>query len=472
MSEYSENLGCKPDIFSIFVNMEITREELILDVLKQVKPEFQEFRTAELADFLNDYPEYSQKVILNLEPHRAVKTLKFLDVKLQKKLIHTLPSNNVATLIQNMHFDDRTALLSELTSESVKKLVLFLPHEDRIETLALLGYPEDSVGRLMNPDYIEVKDHYRVQEALDKIRRLGRHIENINFIYIIDENEKLIDDINLKELLIAAPETKIHELMDRKYQALHVNDDQETAASEFRKNNRAVLPVTDDNGILLGIVTIDDILRVESEEATEDIQKIGGTEALDEPYMNTSFVELIKKRAPWLIILFIGEMLTASAMAFFEDEIAKAVVLVLFIPLIISSGGNSGSQASTLIIRAMALGEIEFEDWWRVMRREILSGLVLGGILGIIGFLRIIIWNSLSPVYGEHYILVGLTVGITLLFIVLWGTLCGSMLPILLKKLGADPATSSAPFVATLVDVTGLVIYFVVASLLLSGTLL
>ena len=452
--------------------MEITREELILDVLKQEKPEFQEFRTAELADFLNDYPEYSQKVILNLEPHRAVKTLKFLDVKLQKKLIHTLPSNNVATLIQNMHFDDRTALLSELTSESVKKLVLFLPHEDRIETLALLGYPEDSVGRLMNPDYIEVKDHYRVQEALDKIRRLGRNIENINFIYIIDENEKLIDDINLKELLIAAPETKIHALMDRKYQALHVNDDQETAASEFRKNNRAVLPVTDDNGILLGIVTIDDILRVESEEATEDIQKIGGTEALDEPYMNTSFVELIKKRAPWLIILFIGEMLTASAMAFFEDEIAKAVVLVLFIPLIISSGGNSGSQASTLIIRAMALGEIEFEDWWRVMRREILSGLVLGGMLGIIGFLRIIIWNALSPVYGEHYILVGLTVGITLLFIVLWGTLCGSMLPIILKKLGADPATSSAPFVATLVDVTGLVIYFVVASLLLSGTLL
>ena len=214
------------------------------------------------------------------------------------------------------------------------------------------------------------------------------------------------------------------------------------------------------------------MLRVQSEEDTEDIQKMGGTEALDEPYMNTAFFELIKKRAPWLIILFIGEMLTASAMAFFEDEIAKAVILVLFIPLIISSGGNSGSQASTLIIRAMALGEITFEDWWRVMKREILSGLVLGSILGIIGFLRIIIWSSISPIYGEHYILVGLTVGITLLFIVLWGTLCGSMLPIILKKLGFDPATSSAPFVATLVDVTGLVIYFVVASLLLRGTLL
>ena len=452
--------------------MEISKEELILDVLKHEKPYFSDFRTTELADFLNDYPEYSQKVIENLEPHRAVKTLKFLDLKLQKKLIHTLPSNKVAELIQNMHFDDRTALLSELTSESVKKLVLFLPHEDRLETLALLGYPEDSVGRLMNPDYIEVKDHFTVQDALNKIRKLGRTIENINFIYIIDDHEKLIDDINLKELLIAAPDTRLSELSDKKYIALHVTDDQENATSVFRKNNRAVLPVVDNEGILLGIVTIDDMLRVQSEEDTEDIQKMGGTEALDEPYMNTAFFELIKKRAPWLVILFIGEMLTASAMAFFEDEIAKAVILVLFIPLIISSGGNSGSQASTLIIRAMALGEITFEDWWRVMKREILSGLVLGSILGIIGFLRIIIWSSISPIYGEHYILVGLTVGITLLFIVLWGTLCGSMLPIILKKLGFDPATSSAPFVATLVDVTGLVIYFVVASLLLRGTLL
>lgn len=307
-----------------------------------------------------------------------------------------MPSNKVAELIQNMHFDDRTALLSELTSESVKKLVLFLPHEDRLETLALLGYPEDSVGRLMNPDYIEVKDNFTVQDALNKIRKLGRTIENINFIYIIDDNEKLIDDINLKELLIAAPETRLSELSDKKYIALHVTDDQENATSVFRKNNRAVLPVVDTDGILLGIVTIDDMLRVQSEEDTEDIQKMGGTEALDEPYMNTAFFDLIKKRAPWLIILFIGEMLTASAMAFFEDEIAKAVILVLFIPLIISSGGNSGSQASTLIIRAMALGEINFEDWWRVMKREILSGLVLGSMLGIIGFLRIVIWSSVG----------------------------------------------------------------------------
>ncbi|MEN9448390.1 MAG: hypothetical protein RJA25_1680 [Bacteroidota bacterium] len=452
--------------------MEIANAKLILDILQQESSTFNDFRTIELAEFINEYPEHSHTIISSLEPHRAVKTLKFLDLKLQKKLIHTLPSNKVAELMQNMHFDDRTALLSELTSESVKKLVLFLPHDDRVETLALLGYPEDSVGRLMNPDYIEVKEHYTIQEILNKIRKYGRTIENINFIYIVDENEKLIDDINLKEILIASPETIIGSIMDRKYLALHVNDDQETATSIFRKNNRAVLPVIDDGGILLGIVTIDDILRVESEEATEDIQKIGGTEALDEPYMNTPLFELIKKRAGWLVILFLGEMLTATAMGFFEDEISRAVVLALFIPLIISSGGNSGSQASTLIIRAMALGEINFKDWWRVMRREILSGLALGSILGLIGFLRIAIWSQFTPIYGPHWLLLGITVAITLLGVVLWGTLSGSMLPLLLKKMGADPATSSAPFVATMVDVTGLVIYFLVASLLLRGTLL
>lgn len=452
--------------------MEVKSEEQILEILQQESPSFNDFRTIELADFLNDYPEYSEQIISCLEPHRAVKTLKFLDLKHQKKLIHTLPSNKVAELIQNMHFDDRTALLSELTSESVKKLVLFLPNEDRVETLALLGYPEDSVGRLMNPDYIEVKEYYTVQEILNKIRKYGRNIENINFIYIVDENEKLIDDINLKELLIASPTTVIGDIIDRKFLALNVRDDQESATYIFRKNNRAVLPVIDDNGILLGIVTIDDILRVESEEATEDIQKIGGTEALDEPYMNTPFFELIKKRAGWLIILFLGEMLTATAMGFFEDEINKAVVLALFIPLIISSGGNSGSQASTLIIRAMALGEISFKDWWKVMKREILSGLVLGSILGLIGFMRIAIWTQITPIYGPHWLELGITVAISLLGVVMWGTLSGSMFPLLLKKLGADPATSSAPFVATMVDVTGLIIYFLVASVLLSGTLL
>ncbi|MGN6508819.1 MAG: magnesium transporter, partial [Chitinophaga sp.] len=250
------------------------------------------------------------------------------------------------------------------------------------------------------------------------------------------------------------------------------NDDQEEAIQVFRLENRVALPVTDDNGVMLGIVTIDDILWIANEEHTEDVQKIGGTEALDEPYLDMPLLRLIKKRVGWLVILFIGEMLTASVMTYFEDEIAKAVVLALFIPLIISSGGNSGSQASTLIIQAMALGELTISDWWRVMRREILSGIMLGSVLGFIGFIRILVWNSFFHTYGDHTILVALTLGVSLIGVVLWGTLSGSMLPLLLKRAGADPASSSAPFVATLVDVTGLLIYFTVAYIFLKGILL
>jgi magnesium transporter len=237
-------------------------------------------------------------------------------------------------------------------------------------------------------------------------------------------------------------------------------------------NNRTALPVTDSENILLGIVTVDDILWIANEEYTEDIQKIGGTEALDEPYLDINLFRLVKKRVGWLVILFLGEMLTATAMGFFEHAIEKAVVLALFIPLIISSGGNSGSQASTLIIQAMALGEVTIADWWRVMRREIMSGLMLGITLGIIGFFRIAVFSMFSTMYGPHWILVGFTIGFSLVGVVLWGSLAGSMLPLLLKKVGADPATSSAPFVATLVDVTGLIIYFTVAVMFMKGVLL
>jgi magnesium transporter len=288
----------------------------------------------------------------------------------------------------------------------------------------------------------------------------------------VDEKGKLIDDFRIREFLLVAPDTMVHTLMDDRFVALHVNDEQEEAIQIFRMENRVALPVVDDEGILLGIVTIDDMLWIANEEHTEDIQKIGGTEALDEPYLDMPLLKLIKKRVGWLIILFIGEMLTATAMSFFEDEIAKAVVLALFVPLIISSGGNSGSQASTLIIQAMALGEISISDWWRVMRRELISGVLLGGVLGIIGFTRILLWNQLFHSYGEHTVLIGMVVGISLVGVVLWGTLSGSMLPLILKRLGADPATSSAPFVATLVDVTGLIIYFSVAYTFMSGILL
>jgi magnesium transporter len=271
---------------------------------------------------------------------------------------------------------------------------------------------------------------------------------------------------------LSDPDKRVTELMDNIFTALKATDDREAAVNVFRKADLAALPVTDSDGVLIGIVTSDDILDVAEERATEDIQKFGGSEALDEPYMQIAFFRMVRKRAGWLVILFLGEMLTATAMGFFEQEIERAVVLALFIPLIISSGGNSGSQAATLVIRALALGEVKLRDWWRIMRREIFSGLALGSILGTIGFLRIAIWSSFSDLYGPHWLLVAVTVAIALVGIVLWGTLAGSMLPLLLRRIGFDPAASSAPFVATLVDVTGLVIYFSVAMMILRGTLL
>ena len=291
-------------------------------------------------------------------------------------------------------------------------------------------------------------------------------------IYVVDDKGIFIDDIRIREIILANPDKKIEDVIDNRYIALNVNDAQETASEAFKMNNRVALPVLDDKKVLLGIVTIDDVLWITQEEFSEDIQKIGGTEALNEPYLEIPLLKLFRKRIVWLVILFLSEMLTATAMAYFEDEIAKAVVLALFVPLIISSGGNSGSQASTLIIQAMALGELTIADWFRVIRRELVSGLLLGTVLGIIGFCRIILWTLIFPhTYGPHGILVAITVGVALIGVVLWGTIAGSMLPIVLKKFGADPATSSAPFVATLVDVTGLVIYFSVAMLIMQGIL-
>jgi magnesium transporter len=318
-----------------------------------------------------------------------------------------------------------------------------------------------------------VYEQNTVNEVLDIIRRVGKNSETIDVIYVINEKGELLDDIRIREFILAGQDKKVSDLMDGRVIALRADDDQEMANEAFKMNNRVALPVVSNSNKLLGIVTIDDVLWVANEEFSEDIQKIGGTSALNQPYLEMPLMRLFSKRVVWLIVLFLGEMLTATAMAFFEDEIAKAVVLALFVPLIISSGGNSGSQASTLIIQAMAVGEISLTDWWRVMKREILSGLLLGAVLGLIGFFRIAIWHSVRPeVYGEHWMPLGITVGIALLGVVLWGTLCGSMLPMILKRLGADPAVSSAPFVATLVDVTGLIIYFSVAFLLLSGKLL
>jgi magnesium transporter len=350
--------------------------------------------------------------------------------------------------------------------------------EERKITLSLLGYPEDSVGRLMTPDYIYVYEHDTVEDVLNTIRKYAKNSETIDVIYVINEKGELLDDIRIKDFIMASPDTRVNELMDGRVITLHAEDDQEVANEAFKMNNRVALPVVSRSNKLLGIVTIDDVLWVANEEFSEDMQKMGGTEALDEPYLDTPFFKLIKKRAGWLIVLFFGELLTATALAYFNDEIAKATVLVMFMPLIASSGGNSGSQASTLIIQAMAVGEVSLADWWRVMRREILSGFTLGGILGLIGFIRICLWHVLmthgilQDLYGIHWLLVAISVGVSLVGVVLWGTITGSMLPLILKKSGADPAVSSAPFVATLVDVTGLIIYFSVAYLFLKGILL
>lgn len=426
---------------------------------------------SDVEHLIDEFPEHGPLFMQTLALNRAVNVFRILDFPTQERIIKKLPGQKIAELINELPPDDRTALFSEMHGDTVKNLILHLSPEDRKEALSLLGYKEDSVGRLMTPDYIAVKSSWNVERVLTHIRRYGKNSETIDVIYVIDDNGVLLDDIRIREILLVAPDTKVSDLMDNRLIGLNVNDPQEEAINVFRMNNRVALPVTDNENILLGIVTVDDILWIANEEYTEDIQKIGGTEALDEPYLDMPLFKLIKKRVGWLIILFLSEMLTATAMGFFENEIAKQVVLALFVPLIISSGGNSGSQASTLIIQAMALGEVTVGDWWRVMRREIFSGLMLGATLGVVGFMRIYAWTFFSNIYGAHWILIGLTVGVALIGVVLWGSLAGSMLPLLLKKLGADPATSSAPFVATLVDVTGLVIYFSIATIIMHDIL-
>ncbi len=449
--------------------LEILQKE---DVL-QIRDFLNDQNISDVAELINEFPEYEHQIVGNMSVHRAAKVFKILDIPTQKNIIHELTPFKTAELLNELPADDRTSFLEELNSEVVKELIKLLDPEERKITLSLLGYPDGSVGRLMTPDYIAVQVDWTVREVIEHIREVGKDSETIDVIYVVNDKGEFIDDIRIREIILANPEKIVEDIIDHRFITLNVIEDQEVANQTFKMNNRMALPVVDDKNILLGIVTIDDVLWVANEEFSEDMQKIGGTEALDEPYLEKPFLKLIKKRVVWLIVLFLGELLTATAMKYFEDEIAKAVVLVLFVPLIISSGGNSGSQASTLIIQAMAVGELTIADWWRVLRREIIQGLLLGSILGLIGFIRIVVWSSLFPeLYGEHYIMIALTVGISLLGVVLWGTLSGSMFPLLLKKLGADPAVSSAPFVATMVDVTGLVIYFSLAFFLLKGLLL
>ncbi|MCC6251072.1 MAG: magnesium transporter [Bacteroidia bacterium] len=453
----------------------ITEIEVLLNTRDKLglKETLSGYTPEEIADLLNHLEEEDLLLVFKaIDRETAFAAYELLDINFQIALLDLLPNKLVTLIINDMSPDKRTALFQELDNDMLNKHLKLLTLNERTVALNLLGYPENSIGRLMTPDYIAVRQDWTVSNVLNYIRKYGEDSETLDVIYIIDDRGKLIDDIKVREILLAETNTRIDEIINGRFTSLSVLDDAEVAVNVFSKNNRVALPVIDQNGLLLGIVTMDDVLRLSKQEDTEDIQKLGGVEALEDPYMEVPVPLMVKKRAVWLVVLFLGEMLTASAMTFFEDEIAQAVVLALFVPLIVSSGGNSGSQAATLIIRAMALGEITIRDWWLVLKREIISGFALGVILAIMGFLRIALWNYFTHIYGEHWLGIAFTVSFSLVGIVMWGTLMGSMLPIILKRVGIDPATSSAPFVATLVDVTGLIIYFSFALFFLKGTLL
>ncbi|MDQ6622228.1 MAG: magnesium transporter [Verrucomicrobiota bacterium] len=435
---------------------------------------FSDWLPADVAEVILDMPESEQVIIFRVLPHElAADVFEYLDVDAQQQLLKAMAHEQVVGILNEMSPDDRTALLEEMPSAAARQLIKLLTPDERRVATALLGYPEGSVGRLMTPDFIAVHDDWTVKEVLDHIRENGRDSETLNVIYVVDERNKLIDDLRIREILLKPLDAKIADIRDQTFVALNVIDLQESALIIFRKYDRTALPVIDSTGVLVGIVTTDDMLDVAEEEATEDIQKLGGLEALDEPYTTISLPRMVKKRATWLIVLFLGEMLTATAMQGYNGEIEKAAILAMFLPLIISSGGNSGSQATTLVIRAMAIGELKLGDWFQVVKRELQSGILLGLILGTIGFIRIALWQELHIFnYGPFHWLVACTVAIALVGVVLWGSLAGAMLPFLLRRCGLDPATASAPFVATLVDVTGLLIYFNVALYVLRGTML
>jgi magnesium transporter len=403
----------------------------------------------------------AEELFVSLSEVDQLEILRAMPPMARRSWVRLLPPDDIADLVQRAPIDDRAGLL-ELLDEVTRK-----------EVKALLAYAEDAAGGLMSPRYARVRPDMTVDEAISYLRKQARaQVETIYVAYVLDDERRLLGVVSFRDLFAAEPAKRVRDVMTTEVVTVTDQQDQETVSRLFAQHDLVAIPVVDADRRMKGIVTVDDIVDVVQEEATEDIHKFGGVEALDAPYLQIAVPHMIRKRGVWLAALCVGEMLTATAMGFFQDEIARAVVLTLFIPLIISSGGNSGSQASTLVIRAMALGEVKLRDLWRVVRRELVTGLALGVILGALGFLRIIVWEAVTPTYGEHYWLIAVTVFFSLVGVVLFGTMAGSLLPFLLRRLRLDPASASAPFVATLVDVTGLVLYFTVASLILHGTLL
>ncbi|ATB28740.1 magnesium transporter [Melittangium boletus] len=409
-----------------------------------------------------------------LVPHATADDF-FLSLSAQEQahLLLALAPGERRTWLRLLAPDDAVDVIQSTPAEVRDSLLRELDETTRREVHALMAYAEDAAGGLMNPRFARVRPEMTIDEAISYLRRQTREkVETVYYAYALDLHQHLLGVVSLRQLFQAAPDKRVSDVMKRELVTVAEHTDQEAVSRLFAAQSLMAIPVVDAERRMKGIVTVDDIVQVVQEEATEDIQKVGGMEALDAPYFAVTFLDMLKKRAGWLLVLFLGEMLTATAMGHFEEEISHAVVLALFVPLIISSGGNSGSQATTLIIRSLALSEIRLRDWWRVARREVLAGVALGATLGTVGIVRILIWQEIFGSYGEHFFLVALTVGLSLVGVVTWGTLSGSMLPFVLRRLGFDPASASAPFVATLVDVSGLVIYFTVASLLLRGTLL
>ena len=434
------------------------------------------FPPADVAEIFVDLKPDDEAVLLRLLPRGlAADVFEYLPLDDQEQVLHALGNEQVAQILNDIAPDDRTRLLEELPAAATQKLLGLLNPAERKVATDLLGYPKNSIGRRMTPHYVAIQQNWTVAEVLAELRKQEHKRDAINQLYVTDGKGRLVDYVRLRNVVVAPLQMSVLELLENQRIFLRATDDQETAVGVFKKYDVTMLPVVDSSDVLVGVVTVDDVLDVAEREATEDIQKLGGMQALDAPYLKIGLLEMVRKRAPWLSILFVGEMFTSVAMQNYGNEIQKVVALSFFMPLILSSGGNSGSQATTLVIRAMAVRDVLIRDWWRVFRREIVSGFLLGLILAAIGVLRVILFQKFHIAgadYGAHYLLLALAIGVSLVGVVIWGTLAGAMLPIFLRLIRLDPAVCSAPFVATLVDVTGLVIYFNVALWLLRGTML
>jgi magnesium transporter len=431
------------------------------------------FSPADIAEIFVDLKPDDEAVLLRLLPRDvAAEVFEYLPLDDQEKTLHALGNEQVAQILNDIAPDDRTRLLEELPAAATQKLLSLLNPEERKIATELLGYPKKSIGRRMTPEYVAIKQSWTAAEVLEHLRQEPGKREYMNQLYVVDDKGRLVDFVALRRLVVSDPKTPVIELLENRNLSLRATDDQETAVASFKKYDVTILPVVDSQDVIVGVVTVDDILDVAEREATEDIQRLGGVQALDAPYLKTSLLAMVKKRAPWLAILFVGEMLTSVTMQNYGGEVQKIVALSFFMPLILSCGGNTGSQATSLIIRAMALHDVLLGDWWRVFRRELAGGLLLGCILAIIGTIRVVVWQWLHFWdYGPHYSMFALVIGVSLVGVVLWGSLVGAMLPFILRMVKLDPAVCSAPFVATLVDVTGLVIYFNVALWLLPHSL-